>query len=233
MHTGSWWWEIQVSILQSIQCEANRTYQTLLEARKPGASVIPVIVATDVTQLTVFGNKTAYPLYLTIGNIPKAIRNKPSRRGQVLLTYLPTSKLSSITNKAARRRMVANLFHACLQRVLSPLVDVGIEGMPMSDGFGTMHQVHPILAVYVGDYPEQVLVTGIKTRDCPKCDVPPTELGNCKHHPISETSMLSSMRSLNLEATYENSKKPAKRCASSRLFTRSGNYYLSSTSSKL
>ena len=89
MHTGSWWWEIQVSISQSIQCKANRTYQTLLEARKPGASVIPVIVATDVTQLTVFGNKTAYPLYLTIGNIPKAIRNKPSQQGQVLLTYVP------------------------------------------------------------------------------------------------------------------------------------------------
>lgn len=178
MHTGSWWWEIQVSFSPSINCKANRIYQTILEARKPGASVIPVIVATDQTQLTVFGNKTAHPLYMSIGNIPKDIRSKPSRRGQVLLTYLPTSKLSSITNKAARRRMVTNLFHACLQQVLAPLIDVGIEGMPMSDGIGTKRRVHPILAVYIGDYPEQVLVTGTKTRHCPKCDVLPTELGD-------------------------------------------------------
>jgi hypothetical protein len=48
----------------------------------------------------------------------------------------------------------------------------------MSDSIGTVRRVHPILAVYVGDYPKQVLVTGTKTRDCPKCDVLATELGN-------------------------------------------------------
>lgn len=117
---------------------------------------------------------------MTIGNLPKAIRNKPSRQGQILLAYLPTSKLKSITNKAARRRMVTNLFHGCLQRILSPLVDVGIKGIPMSDGMGITRRIHPILAVYVGDYPEQVLVTGVKTRDCPKCDISSTQLGNLR-----------------------------------------------------
>jgi hypothetical protein len=115
---------------------------------------------------------------MTIGNLPKDIRNKPSWHSQILLAYLPTSKLKSITNKAARRRMITNLFHGCLQRILSPLVNAGIEGMPMSDGMGIMRRVHPILAVYVGDYPEQVLVTGVKTHDCPKCDIPSTELGD-------------------------------------------------------
>ena len=52
------------------------------------------------------------------------------------------------------------------------------EYIPMSDGTGIMHRVHPILAVYVGDYPEQVLVTGIKMCNCPKCNVPFEELGN-------------------------------------------------------
>ena len=48
----------------------------------------------------------------------------------------------------------------------------------MSDGMGTMRRVHPILAVFVGDYPEQVLVTGIKSTECPKCDISSKELGN-------------------------------------------------------
>lgn len=50
----------------------------------------------------------------------------------------------------------------------------------MSDGMGITRRIHPILAVYVGDYPEQVLVTGVKTRDCPKCDISSTQLGNLR-----------------------------------------------------
>ncbi|KAF8688093.1 hypothetical protein AX14_003511 [Amanita brunnescens Koide BX004] len=145
MHTGCWWWEVQMT----------------LEDHKPGATVIPLIVSTDWTQVTLFGNKTAYPMYLTIGNLPKEIRAKPSRRGQILLAYLPTSKLKLITNQAARRRMITNLFHACLHRIMKPLVDVGIHGIAMKDGTGTVRRVHPILAVYVGDYPEQLVRTPV------------------------------------------------------------------------
>ena len=152
--------------------------QMTLEDHKPGATVIPLIVSTDRTQVTLFGNKTAYPMYLTIGNLPKEIRAKPSRHGQILLAYLPTSKLKLITNQVARRHMITNLFHACLHRIMKPLVDVGIHGIAMKDGMGTVRRVHPILAVYVGDYPEQVLVTGIKTKECPKCTVSPKEQGD-------------------------------------------------------
>ncbi|KAI0816851.1 hypothetical protein BC628DRAFT_1479638 [Trametes gibbosa] len=36
---------------------------------------------------------------------------------------------------------------------------------------------HPILATYIGDYPEQLLVTGIKSGECPKCTIPRDEVG--------------------------------------------------------
>ena len=81
-------------------------------------------------------------------------------------------------NKVARRRMLINVFHTCLRRLLLPLVDAGIEGIAMSNGMGIIRCVHPILAVYVGDYLEQLLVTCVKNTQCPKCDIPPTELGN-------------------------------------------------------
>ncbi|KAG1775651.1 hypothetical protein EV702DRAFT_1279793 [Suillus placidus] len=118
-----------------------------------------------------FRNKSAYPVYLTIGNIPKEIRRKPSRGGHILLAYLPTTRLKQITNKASRRRSLANLYHACLSRVLAPLEHAGLEGINMRSGDGALRRCHPLFASFVGDYPEQLLATGIKFGNCPKCDV--------------------------------------------------------------
>lgn len=47
----------------------------------------------------------------------------------------------------------------------------------MSSGDGVSRRIHPIFATYVGDYPEQVLVTGVKSGECPKCIVPRDQLG--------------------------------------------------------
>ncbi|TFY59335.1 hypothetical protein EVJ58_g5848 [Rhodofomes roseus] len=162
LHTGKWWWATQRK----------------LEEDKPGATIIPVIISSDKTQLTQFRNKTAYPVYLTIGNLPKEIRRKPSHRGQILLAYLPTSRLEHITNKAARCRTLANVFHVCLSMIVEPLRQAGIEGVPMTSGDGVERRCHPILAVYVGDYPEQVLVTGTYTGDCPICECSHDDLGS-------------------------------------------------------
>ncbi|KAI1786027.1 hypothetical protein LXA43DRAFT_1065395 [Ganoderma leucocontextum] len=161
MNTGKWWWATQKQ----------------LERNKPGATVIPIIISSDKTQLTTFGNKTAYPVYMTIGNLPKSVRCKPSRRGQILLAYLPTTRLLHIKNKAARLRTLANLFHACMSRVLAPLASAGLDGMRLVSGDGLVRRGHPILATYVGDYPEQVLVSGCKTGECPKCDIPRRDVG--------------------------------------------------------
>ena len=139
---------------------------------------MPLILSTDKTQVTHFRNKTAYPVYLTIGNIPKAIRRKPSQRAQMLIAYLPTTKLDHITNKAARRRTLANLFHSCMGRVLAPLRRAGLHGTIMSTGDGVRHRAHPIIAAYAADYQDQTLVTGVKNGECPKCDTPNNQMGS-------------------------------------------------------
>ncbi|KAF8810733.1 hypothetical protein BYT27DRAFT_7253430 [Phlegmacium glaucopus] len=161
MHTGRWWWSTQEE----------------LEKDKPGATILPVIISTDKTQLTTFRNKSAYPLYLTIGNIPKEIRRKPSNRAYILLAYLPTTRLENVSNKAARRRQLANLYHACMGRVLEPLKSAGVSGIFMATGDGSVHRNHPLLACFSGDYPEQVLTTCTKTGECPTCETPRDKLG--------------------------------------------------------
>lgn len=71
-----------------------------------------MIISSDKTQVTLFRNKSAYPVYLTIGNLPKTILSKPRRQGQILLAYLPTSRLEHITNKTARRGALNTSTHA-------------------------------------------------------------------------------------------------------------------------
>jgi hypothetical protein len=95
-----------------------------------------MIVSSDKTQLTLFHNKQAYPVYLTIGNIPKDICRKPSRHAQLLVAYIPTTKLGGISNKSAQWCMLANLFHACMGNILDPIALHGEIGLPMMSGNG-------------------------------------------------------------------------------------------------
>ncbi|KAJ7897902.1 hypothetical protein B0H14DRAFT_3581502 [Mycena olivaceomarginata] len=162
MHTGKWWWSTQKQI----------------EKTNPGATIIPILLSSDKTQLTMFGNKSAYPVYMTLGNIPKEIRRKPSRRAYVLLAYLPTSRLIHIKNKAARRRSLANLFHACLSFITEPLQKAGVTGIRIASGDGKLRRGHPIVACYIGDYPEQLLVTCVKTGSCPTGQTTHDHLGD-------------------------------------------------------
>ncbi|KAI9448874.1 hypothetical protein BJY52DRAFT_1206479 [Lactarius psammicola] len=168
MHTGDWWWAVQVrsAILVLEQC-----------------TVIPVIISSDKTQLTLFRGKSAYPVYLTIGNIPKEIRRKPSRHAQILIAYIPTTRLEGITNKTACHRTIGNLFHTCMQVILAPITMYGETGIAMMSGDGIWRRCHPIFTVFVGDYPEQVLATGTYSGRCPKCLVPSDRLGSYTRFP--------------------------------------------------
>ena len=96
---------------------------------------------------------------------------------QMLIGYLPTSKLTGMTNEAARCRAVGNLFHACMREVLHPIIVPGETGVAMKSGDGVWRRCHPIFANFVGDYPEQALVTCTFSGQCPKCKVTPDELG--------------------------------------------------------
>ncbi|KAF8887468.1 hypothetical protein CPB84DRAFT_1684661, partial [Gymnopilus junonius] len=49
MHTGKWWWTTQ------------------------NCTIIPIIISSDKTQLMSFKGKIAYPVYMTISNLPKHI----------------------------------------------------------------------------------------------------------------------------------------------------------------
>ncbi|KAJ6517025.1 hypothetical protein DFH09DRAFT_1251360 [Mycena vulgaris] len=187
IHTAEWWWKTQ----------------KVVEKRQVGATIVQVMISTDKTQTTLFRNKAAYPVYMTIGNIPKDIRRKPSRQAYVLLGYLPTTRLDHIKNKAARRRAVANLYHACMRQILRPLRPAGLDGIEMMSGDGVVRRCHPMFSVFAGDYPEQVLVTATKTGECPTCPVPRDELGSFEdlYEPRDLSAVLEALKKADGNAT--------------------------------
>jgi len=145
--------------------------------------IIPMIVSSDKTQLTLFHNKQAYPIYLMIGNIPKDIHWKPLCHAQLLVAYIPTMKLGGIRNKSARRCMLGNLFHMCMCHLLDSIVRHGETGLLMMSGDGVWWWCHPVFAVFISDYPKQMLVTCTYNGRCPKCSVTPDELGESQSFP--------------------------------------------------
>jgi hypothetical protein len=140
-----------------------------------GSTVAPVILASDKTQLTNFSrDKQAWPVYLTIGNISKATRRKPSAHATVLLGYIPVSKFECFAEEC-RSHKLHQFFHDCMKTLLEPLERAGREGVAMVCADGYCCKVYPIVSAYVADYPEQCLITCIHENSCPLCLVTPKD----------------------------------------------------------
>ncbi|KAI0040586.1 hypothetical protein FA95DRAFT_1502597 [Auriscalpium vulgare] len=157
MCTGDWWHQTQAKL-------------------PDGATVVPIILSSDKTQLTSFnGSEQAYPVYLTIGNISKAIRRKPSYHAQLLIGYLPSPDVSDLSKNSARI-LRARLFHAAMEVIMQHLRGPGRSGVELTSGDGAVRRCFTIIACYVADYPEQCLVacTRFGSR-CPRCRAAPIE----------------------------------------------------------
>lgn len=117
---------------------------------------------------------------MTIGNIDKATRRKPSDHAWILVAYLPTHKLDELGFTTLEAKIArAHLFHACMREIVKPLIKAGKDGIHLTGGDGAIRHCHPILAIYSADYPEQCLVACSRNGAvCPVCGADEDEFGN-------------------------------------------------------
>ncbi|KIJ50068.1 hypothetical protein M422DRAFT_777176 [Sphaerobolus stellatus SS14] len=164
MWTGSWWWDAQDRLPE-------------------GSTIAPIIVASDATQLSQFGgDKKAWPVYITIGNVKKGVRRQPNRRATLLLGYLPVTDLECFLegDRSTQQRI---LFHFAMSQLLEPLIEAGHNGVEMVCADGNIRHVYPIIAAYVADFPEQCLIACCKQSRCPRCKVGHKERGDPLNKP--------------------------------------------------
>ncbi|KAG8699347.1 hypothetical protein FRC08_005368 [Ceratobasidium sp. 394] len=152
MWTGDWWWRRQL----------------FLHDRR--GTIAPLIIASDKTKMTkLSGNKSAYPVYLTIGNISKTYRRQATKHATVVIGYLPIDDFKDVPNKALRTRLKGELVHAAMASLMEPLEQAGREGVDMWCADGRLRRVYPLLAAFVGDWPEQCDMGCVVRSGCPKC----------------------------------------------------------------
>ena len=104
-----------------------------------GAILVLIICASDVTFLKNFsGEKKAWPIYLTIGNILLSTRNKESKHATVLLALLPVPpKMLDIAPRDVRQRQVNNEIRCeLMEAIFAPMVALGNSGIEVESANG-------------------------------------------------------------------------------------------------
>ncbi|KAG8727590.1 hypothetical protein FRC12_022379 [Ceratobasidium sp. 428] len=154
MWTAEWWWKMQ----------------WVLSQFDKQATIAPLIIASDKTSLSIMsGGQQAYPVYLTIGNINKSIRRKAKKHATVLLGYLPVDKFEDAKTVEERARLRAELAHRSMEKIMAPLRTASEEGVVAWCADGRMRRVYPIMAAFVGDWPEQTMMASTGESGCPIC----------------------------------------------------------------
>ena len=120
-------------------------------------TLVPLILGSDKTMLsTLSGDKSAWPVYLSIGNLGKEKRRSTTSNGLILIGLLPK------VPRKPREHTTKRAFHTALREILRPLEAPAMDGIEMRCADGHARIVFPRISSFLADYPEQCLITLVK-----------------------------------------------------------------------
>lgn len=85
--------------------------------------LLSIIIYADSTTCDHLGKTSEHPIYVSLGNIPSWLRNKP--HSKVLVGYLPKLKAKDNTTRNSKsfRKLQRQVFQRCLRILLSPILN--------------------------------------------------------------------------------------------------------------
>ncbi|KAJ2935903.1 hypothetical protein H1R20_g1191, partial [Candolleomyces eurysporus] len=163
----------------------------------PGESfekvVVALMLASDSTHLTSFGDAQLWPCYLMFGNESKYRRCQPSQHlchqiayfkklSDRFSDYLKTRNGGKLPSDAFMTHCSRELFHAQWSVLLDDeLLDAMKNGIVLMCPDGRRRRFYPRIFTYSADYPEKILVAGIRNNGvhpCHRCLIQKSDLSN-------------------------------------------------------
>jgi len=101
-----------------------------------------------------------------------------------LLGVLPIPpKLAKSSRADKLQRLInADTLRGIFEFIFALLNGAAWEGAPIDCADGKIRRCFPIISGWIADHMENVTLHGIKSNACPKCEVPPEELGSRAGH---------------------------------------------------
>ncbi|KAF8057993.1 hypothetical protein FPV67DRAFT_1429294 [Lyophyllum atratum] len=165
------------------------SHRELLESPgEPGCNAPRAIASlmfwSDATHITSFGHAKLWPAYMFFGNNSKYQRCRPSQNLSNHIAYfqkLPDSFKDFFTERSGGKKLSKDLlkhlhrevFHAQWEILLDDdFIYAWRHGILICCSDGVTRRIYPRIFTYSADYPEKVLIAGIRNRGncpCPRC----------------------------------------------------------------
>lgn len=145
-----------------------------------------VILGSDKTHLTVSqGDKECHGIYMSCGNIKKALRTKVGAHCWAMIAQVPVVKFEPSEYQGL---LTNRLLHLCLDIVLAGLKRCAVNAEDMVDSTGQIRSVRTFLAAYIADLPEQQALACVRTSYAPSSLAGPSSLGDSSAHDLRHGS---------------------------------------------
>lgn len=123
-----------------------------------------------------------WPIYLTIGNIPSAIRAKPTYHAWIPIAFLPIGPKRVHKRPGwsvqKQEREGLEVIHNLLKFILRPISDAVRDGVTLKCGDGMKRRCFLRIAGWLGDHQENCTIHAIYNTRCPICECAIDELGD-------------------------------------------------------
>ncbi|RXW21632.1 hypothetical protein EST38_g4229 [Candolleomyces aberdarensis] len=151
------------------------------------------MLASDSTHLTSFGDAQLWPCYLFFGNESKYRRCQPSQHlchqiayfeklSDKFADYLKTRNHGKLPSDAFMTHCARELFHAQWAALLDDELHEAMKnGIVIMCPDGRRRRFYPRIFTYSADYPEKILVGGIRNNGicpCHRCFIKKSDLSN-------------------------------------------------------